>query len=349
MKVCYFGIYNPEYSRNKILISGLKKNGVDVLECRTDKKGILKYFDLINKYIDIKNDYEVMIVGFPGQQAMILARILTKKPIVLDAFISLYDSMVLDRKLTGIKSLRAYYYWWLDKLSMGLADLILFDTNKHIEYASREFNIDSNKFIRIFLGANTNIFYPQKNSLKNRSTFKILFYGTYIPLHGIEFIIKAAKLLEVERDILFEIIGNGQEKNKILNLIHSLNLNNIVLSDNISTKELTKKISDADICLGIFGETDKAERVIPNKIFECIAMKKPVITADTPAIRELFDSSDLFLVKRADAQSIADAVIVLKNNYNLMKKISENAYEKTSKMTSINIISRQLIKEIDEL
>src|SRR3989339_1021199 len=128
MVICYFGIYKPSYSRNKILLSGLKSNGVEILECRTDKSGLLKYFDLIKKHWKIRNDYDVMLVAYPGFQSVILVKFLTSQPIIFDAFVSLYDSMVLDRKTVSRKSLKAKYFWWLDKLSMTAADLVLIET-----------------------------------------------------------------------------------------------------------------------------------------------------------------------------------------------------------------------------
>lgn len=107
MVICYFGIYKPSYSRNKILLSGLKGNGVEILECRTDKNGALKYFDLIKKHWQIRNDYDVMFVAYPGFQSVILAKFLTSKPIIFDAFVSMYDSMVSDRKKVSKKKFKS--------------------------------------------------------------------------------------------------------------------------------------------------------------------------------------------------------------------------------------------------
>ena len=79
MKVCFFGFYNPLYNRNRVLKKGLEKNGVEVIECRSEKKGIKKYYDLIQKHKKIKHDYDVMFVQYPGQQAAILAGIICRK------------------------------------------------------------------------------------------------------------------------------------------------------------------------------------------------------------------------------------------------------------------------------
>src|ERR1019366_7505823 len=107
-KVLFFGIYDPDYSRNRILIRGFKENGWEVTQCRVNPrihKGIGKYALLIRerahlKHFDVQNT--LIFVAFPGQTVMLLARILfPRSKIIFDAFTSVYDSNVFDRKLYG--------------------------------------------------------------------------------------------------------------------------------------------------------------------------------------------------------------------------------------------------------
>lgn len=347
LTICYFGTYTPEYSRNSILISGLKKNGVDVIECRTVSKGFSKYIDLIIKHWRIRNKYDIMIVGFQGIQAVILAKFLTRKTIIFDAFASLYDSMVMDRKSVKAGSFTAIYYWWLDKISMTLADIVLFDTNEHIDYASNEFGIKKEKFRRIFVGADTDVFYPVKKENHSKK-IKILFYGSFLPLQGIDYIVKAAKFLEKEKDIVFEIVGWGPEKRKILELFERLKPENLFFTGGLDKGLLREKIGEADLCLGIFGDTNKTKRVIPNKVYDYVAMGKPVITADTPAVRELFEDDELMLVKIADYVSLAKAIMVLKNNSELANSIAQKSYQKFLKFATPDILGNQLLEIIIE-
>ena len=82
MKVCFFGTYKPDYSRNIILIRGLRENGIEVIECNDRSKGLLKFCRLFLKHLKIRNKYDVMIVGFPGHTAMILAKAICRKKII---------------------------------------------------------------------------------------------------------------------------------------------------------------------------------------------------------------------------------------------------------------------------
>ncbi len=347
MTICYFGIYNPEYSRNRILIKGLKQNGVKVIECNSRLRGVRKYFDLIKKHWQLRHKYDVMIVGFPGYQAMILARFLTRRPIIFDAFTSIYDAVVLDRKTIRRTSFRAKYFWFLDWLSCRLADIVLLDTNEHIKFFVNFFKLKRNKFKKILIGASTDIFFPFKKQQVNKN-FTVVFFGSFISVQGVEYVIQAAKILE-DYNINFKIIGSGILKEKMIKLAQELKLSNLQFLGFLPQDQFLDEINKADVCLGIFGNTNRAQRVIANKIFEGAAMKKAIITADTPGIRELFSENDLCLVKAANPQSLAKGILRLKDNSKMREYLANNCYNKIITKATPKILGKQLKQIIEEV
>src|SRR3989338_3082361 len=195
MRVLFFGVYDPNYARNWVLINGLRKNGVEVVELRR-KPQRFSLFRLFFDYLKFKKNFDIMIVGFPGQEAMFLARWLTVKPIIFDAFTSHYGGYILDRQKFSKNSFHAKHYRFLDEWSCKLADLVLLDTNTHIDFFVNEFNLPKEKFRRIWAGANNDIFKPfdsiqgkPVSDYHNSNGFKIFFFGTYIPLQGVEYIL----------------------------------------------------------------------------------------------------------------------------------------------------------------
>lgn len=106
----------------------------------------------------------------------------------------------------------------------------------------------------------------------------------------------------------------------------------------------------ADVCLGIFGKTNKAKRVIPNKFFEVLATRKPCLTADTPAVRELFkDREHCLFCNTADSQDLAQKIMELKNNPDLRNKIAENGYRLFKEKLTPQILGRELKGILEEV
>jgi glycosyltransferase involved in cell wall biosynthesis len=91
--------------------------------------------------------------------------------------------------------------------------------------------------------------------------------------------------------------------------------------------EIPGEIARATVCLGIFGTSDKVQRVIPNKVFECVAMGRPVVTADTPAMREAFGVDEIALVPAGDPHALAEAVRRLVADRESREKLGAAAHE----------------------
>jgi glycosyltransferase involved in cell wall biosynthesis len=181
------------------------------------------------------------------------------------------------------------------------------------------------------------------NKNKSENQFIVGFWGSFIPLQGIQYIIKAAKLLKDDSQIKFILIGKGQTYLHSYRLTKQLKLNNLEFKGFIPLKDLPHHIAEVDIGLGIFGNTPKAIQVIPNKVFEGSAMKLPMISCKSPAINELFThNKNIYLCERANPESLAKAIRTLKYDEDLRRKIGENAYQLFQKYCSIEAIGKKL-------
>ncbi|MEK7124961.1 MAG: glycosyltransferase, partial [Patescibacteria group bacterium] len=293
LRVLYFGSYSYANPRNAVLIKGLEKNGVTILECNDRSRSfVVKYIKLFFKYLKFIGKFDVMLVGFSGQEMMPLARILTRKPIVFDVFTSHYMGYILDRKYFSPQSLRAKYYGFIDRMSCRLADIVLLDTQAHINYFVKEFDVPLRKFRKIWLGADSDVYYPIEQAPRADGDFsRIVFWGNFIPLQGVETIIKAAKILE-NKNVTFYMIGKGQTLPACEQLSNTLGLKNVQFLGWVGHDDLRDYISSADICLGAFSGSIKADITIQNKIFESLAMHKALITAETTANQELLTDGE---------------------------------------------------------
>lgn len=351
MKVLFFGIYNksdPVNARTRILLEGLKKRGWEIDECNTPVSSLWRFWFLLKEYRKTSEDYDVMFLAYAGGQTIsILAKILSKKKIVADPIVSLYDTMVFDRKKVSRFSFKAAYYYVLDWLLCRLCDVVIMDTAANADYFRRTFKSPVSKFRRLFIGTEEKTMRPAAAEEKG-DKFIVHFHGFFIPLYGVEHIVKAAKLLE-EEDVVFNIIGRGQTYKQVRKVSEDIGVKNVNFIDPVAYDKIPDYIKRADVVLGIFGDTGKASRVVPNKVYDAVAMGKAVLTADTPAVRELFsDGENCLFCRPADPEDLAAKIRTLKNNPGLLEKIAAGGYKLFREKLRPEIIAAEFEKILRE-
>lgn len=333
MRIVFWGTYDTGKPRVRILLRGLCENGLSVTEVHRDVWGgiedksqvrglaqklgllvrwLLAYPALIWRYLR-QPRHDVVLVGYLGQLDVLIlwpfAR-LRNVPVVWDAFLSLYNTVVEDRRLLSPCHPLARLLWAWEWLACRAVDCVVLDTRAHADYFVSTFGIAREKTAVAFVGAEPETFPNLTEQQTDSNVIPIvLFYGQFIPLHGIETIVHAARAMRYE-PINWVIIGSGQEAERIRDLLDTDPLPRLRWIPWVQYAELTGWLSRATICLGIFGATDKAARVIPNKVFQILMSGKPLITRDSPAIRELIKPNQpgIWLVPPADPEALVGAI-----------------------------------------
>jgi glycosyltransferase involved in cell wall biosynthesis len=333
MKIVLWGTYDTGKPRVRLLREGIRKNGVELIECHAniwngieDKsqiKGTLSklglmlrllscYPGLIWRYLRLPK-HDLVLVSYPGLLDVLLIRCfawLRRTPVAWDVFISAYDTVIDDRSMFGVRHPVAYVLWALEWLALRAASGIFMDTKAHAKRLETLFHLRDGECGAVWVGAETEKFpVAQITAPQPQRPLQVLFYGQFIPLHGIEYIVEAARLLAHE-EIDWILIGKGQEASRIRALLDDQPLARVRWHDWADYQDLTAWIQQADICLGIFGTSKKAANVIPNKVFQIIAAQKPLITRDSPAIRELLQHSPpcVSLIPAGNALALAEVV-----------------------------------------
>ena len=350
--ICFFGIYDPTYSRNAVLIEGFEKHGFKIVHCRVNPKehhGIKKYFMLIRERMKVKNP-SFILVAFPGHTCALLARILFPRTLVVfDVFLSLYEANVGDRKVHSGKSLKGYRDRFLDWHSIRCADIVTLDTFVHINVFKERYGLDPTKARRILIGCNVE---PKNYApMKFPGQFIVHFHGSFIPLHGVEYILGAAKILQSDPTIHFRLIGGGQAQSKMVEKAKEMKLSNVTFTGRLPEfSSVMEEMAGSQISLGTFGTSVRAEWVIMNKTMESAAFGMPIITQDTPAMREVFtDSVDVLLCKTADFAALAEKILKLKNDSVLRQRLGTNVRTLYEKMLTPEIVVKDFLDSIQPL
>jgi glycosyltransferase involved in cell wall biosynthesis len=335
-RVAVFGTGDAATPRARLLMDAAGAAGFEVVECRHDVWGglrdkalarsrvvlrcvgaaIIAYPALVWRYVRLPR-HDAVLVLHPGWSDVLVLwpfAHLRRVPIVADMFLPLYETIVEDRRLLRVGSLRARLLAAYEWLVCHAVDHLVLDSKAHASYLQERCGLPLSRVARVFVGAEDKWFKPQRARARPPGRFVVLFYGQFVPLQGVDVIVESARLLaEAGEDIEFVVAGTGQDAMRIDARLRELALANVRRVAWIPYEELASWIAQADVCLGVFGMSGKAARVIPNKVFQALACRRPIITRDGPAIRELVGPSDAVrLIPPGDPNALASAVLDLR-------------------------------------
>lgn len=206
-------------------------------------------------------------------------------PLVWQIFISAYDTTVNDRRMVSKWNPVAWVLYACEWLAVRIADRAFIDTEAHARRIETVLGVAAGTIGSVPLGTDPARFPPRPGPPTVHDPLRVFFYGQYIPLHGIETIVRAAKRLEESGvAVQWELAGTGQEQARVSALIAELDVRSVRQLGWIDAAEIPGRIHDCDVGLGIFGTSGKAVTVVPNKAYEIAATQTPLISADTPAL-----------------------------------------------------------------
>lgn len=342
------------YPLNQILIRSLQQIGnVEVIDANGSGKSILKrsikvFFQAFPRLL--AQPYDLVFIGFYGQFLAPAVRPFTKAPIVFHPLISTYETLVFDRKKVAQNSIPAKLAYTLDTAACRAADHILLDTENNAAYISKLLDIPREKFSTIFVGSDEHAFYPRP-ARQTGSRHLVIYQGSFLPLHGVDVIIQAAKLLDEHKNIRFRLFGDGPERKRIDQMIESLCISNIEFHPAISQKEMAEQLAEASVCLGgHFGPSEKAARVIAGKTFQDIAMGKATIVGENAANHELLTHRfDSWFCPMNDPHALAEAVLTLVENADLREKIGQNARQTFLQHASLQALAPKIGQVVNQV
>jgi glycosyltransferase involved in cell wall biosynthesis len=337
-RVAHFGGFPPE-PRNAQMRRALEAAGAQVFTITEGSR-----WARVRQLRDLRPD--LVVVGWPGSAWVGLARFACLgrgTPVVLDHLTSSWETSVVDRGVVPRRSLRAVYLRVKERIALHLACVVVVDTQANADFLADEFGIDRAKCIRVWVGADETVWAPCPATHAG-GDFVVVHLASYIPLHGMEFVVEAAALTAAQDlSIRFVLIGNGQTFPQTARRARQLGLDNVEFVDTVAPAEARARCCAADLCLGVFGTTDKADRVIPNKVYDALAIGRPVLTGDTAALREVFTPGvDVLAVPAGDARAIADSILWARAHPEDLRAVTEAGAALYARRFEIAVISRDL-------
>lgn len=307
-KVLFITTKNLDYIRNSQEIALLEKHAASVtvigsISASYPARLLSVWLRLLFSSF---RSYTVVFAGFSPQLIVpFFSRKIGKRILIEDFFISLYDTLVCDRQKFKAGSLVGRFFHRLDTVTIRRADLVISDTRAHGSYFSDEFGKGADSIEPLYLEADTAIYYPRPAT--PHDGFHVLYFGSILPLQGLQVILDAIDLLKDHAELVFTVVGPLSDS------MRRPEGKNIRYINWLPQNKLAEEIAQADLCLaGHFHPTiQKAQRTIPGKAYIYQAMEKPMILGDNPATRELDGrwTVPVLYVPMGDSRALADCIL----------------------------------------
>jgi glycosyltransferase involved in cell wall biosynthesis len=341
VRVLWFGSYakGPGYPRSETLIAGLRELGNDVEEvhvplfegaadrvdlgagrgaARTAWRQAIAAVRLAARWFRA-GEHDVAVAGAGGVADAALLRFLqgfARVPLVVDEFIPLYDTVVRDRRLAAPDSARARMLLRAERLSARVADVVLSDTSAQAELLAADLRVDRAK-IAVVPVAQPDPGPPAP--LPGDGPLRVLLVATHIPLHGVATVVDAAVRL-AGSGVSIRVVGAGQGLAEIAARAADVPALELVPRF-VPEDEVRSMLAASHVGLGIFGDTEKAARVVPLKAALVTSCGRALVTRDGPAASEALGGAAV-LVAPADAAALAEALVRLRDDRTALARLA---------------------------
>jgi len=246
---------------------------------------------------------DVVVVGYLGHLDVHLARWRFRHAtLVLDHLVGLGDT-VRDRQV-GEKQRVDAFLDRVDRAALRAADVVLVDTDEQAAALSPDARA---KAVVVPVGAPSPWFTVDRPATASDEPLRLVFFGLFTPLQGAPVIGAALRSIPDAR-LTCTMAGTGQDLTATRAAVGEDD--RVTWTAWVDADALPGVVAQHDVCLGIFGDGDKARRVVPNKVFQGAAAGCAIVTSDTPPQRRLLEGRAV-LVPPGDASALAEVLVEL--------------------------------------
>ncbi len=340
MRILFAAKDGFRYNRTHILAEGLRELGHDVQFYKIPERRSKYGAEL--RDLSLKNDF-VYVPPFRHRD-LSFVKSYSKVPVVFDPLISRYLTKVVDYGHYW----KAPQKWWIDYRDFRNCDLLLADTQAHLDYFKKTLLLPGRlKTAVVPVGVHSEEFqaqYPQSSG-----PLKVGFYGTFVPLQGVSTIIAALALLKDEPDLNFRLLGTGHQYESARQQAQKAGLSLDLFKGWIAYENLAQEVQAFDLGLGVFGQSKKTDLVIPNKLYHYAAAGKAIISKENNTVSEVFSPDTEISLVEANAQLLAERILHFRDHRNELIAIGKAARAKIEAHYNHRAIAQKLINALESL
>jgi glycosyltransferase involved in cell wall biosynthesis len=204
---------------------------------------------------------------------------------------------------------------WLERFLYKRAKVVVVNSPGYIDHVRQR---GAKRVELVPNGAESAMFNPQDDGLAFRQQHDLegKFIALYAGAHGLSndlgVVLQAAQQLLDQPKILIVLLGDGQEKPRLVEKAQELGLTNLRFLPPVSKTEMPAALAAADACIAILKPIELYKTTYPNKVFDYLAAGRPVVLAIDGVIRQVIDEAGAGIpVPPGDAAAMAAALLSL--------------------------------------
>jgi colanic acid biosynthesis glycosyl transferase WcaI len=241
------------------------------------------------------------------------------------------------------------------------SDRVVVVTSSFADYLAKHWRVPEEKIVVIENGVETKLFAPEpltgeavialRRELRAEGKFIVSYIGTMGMAHGLETIITAATHLQDENpEIVFLMIGEGADKERIAALARDRGLNNLRFVGQQPREKIPAFISASDACLVPLKKNDLFKTVIPTKMLEFMSCARPVILGVDGQARQILEEARAGLaIDPENSDALVKAIRYLSANREMAGALGKNGREYILRKFSRYQTAEKYIHALEEL
>jgi glycosyltransferase involved in cell wall biosynthesis len=237
---------------------------------------------------------------------------------------------------------------FVERLSMNFADVVILPSEVRKDLIIRR-GCNPEKIVLIYNTPEEEVFQEITNAENNEGDIDVIAHGTIIEMYGYQVLLKATSILRKSKpDIRIAIVGGGEYLPTLQKMSIQLGLeNNVIFTGRLPIELVARNIQRAKIGVIPIIKDEFTELAAPNKLFEYIAMRRPVICTDVLGIREYVSDGEVVFFQSENEVELAEKIIKLLNNTAVRRQLVETAMQAYEKIrwNKIKIGYRDLVLE----
>ena len=314
--------------------------------------GYLSYtFSSLIRAIFIQN-IDIIICTSPplliGVSALIISKI-KNIPLVFEVR-DLWPESAVSTGVLSNKTIISFLYFLEKKLYKNAKKIVVL-TPAFRENIIERFPEHIHKIEIITNGADFNLMKPGKMNNWVRKTYgwNDKFVFSYFGAHGVANdliqIIKVATIFKNNDKLLFALIGDGMQKTWLKQKVKEYKLKNIHFIDSVSKDKVADFINASNVCLAILKNVDTFKTVYPNKVFDYMACKKPILITIDGITRDLIESCQCgYYSKPGNTKEFKKTIDkILSTDSKILEKLGQNGYDFAVKNFSRQELSKKYL------